>query len=152
MVMPQGNAVQDVSPLHPERSDFSSMSRLWDIRFDHSLGILHAAHYGLWTPDDADRYVDEIQRILRLVRPITGIVRMISDMRNAPVRPADTGSRLHERNMLVYRPTDRLALIVESSLLKMQTRRLCLGSHQETFLSPDAAQTWVLAGSAATAP
>jgi hypothetical protein len=47
-------------------------------------------------------------------------------------------------NLRLYRAGDRIALIVESSLLKMQLRRT-LVEFQNIFVSPNAAETWVTA-------
>jgi hypothetical protein len=127
-----------------ERGVDWSRHPLWDIRFDADTGVIRVSCHGLWMPADADHHIDELQRIVEHVRPL-GPARVMADLRDTVVRPMDTAQRLRERNRALYRDGERLALVVGSSLLKMQTRRNLLGSWQEIFLSENAAETWLRA-------
>ncbi|WP_066658609.1 hypothetical protein [Sphingomonas sp. CCH9-E2] len=113
------------------------------VRDDH-LGIIRIRCIGLRLGDEVDRYLAVLGPIVADMRACHGRVRVLADLRNAPIRTQEAADKMRAGNLRLYRTGDRIALIVESSLLKMQLRRT-LVEFQNIFVSPNAAETWVTA-------
>lgn len=117
---------------------------LYEIARDDRLKILRINRVAVQHLTDVDRYLAVIGEVVRDARLRFGRVRVLADLRNSPVRTQEAAERLRTGNLALYRTGDRVALIVESSLLKMQLRRT-LVEYQNIFLSPNAAETWLTA-------
>lgn len=117
---------------------------LYEIIRDDRLKIVRIDRIGVQQLADVDRYLAVLGDVVRDVRLRFGRVRVLADLRNSPVRTQEAAERMRLGNLALYRPGDRVALIVESSLLKMQLRRT-LVEYQNIFLSPHAAETWLTA-------
>ena len=117
---------------------------LYEIIRDDRLKILRINRVGVQQLADVDRYLAVLGDIVRDARLRFGRVRVLADLRNAPIRTQEAAERMRMGNLALYRTGDRVALIVESSLLKMQLRRT-LVEYQNIFLSPNAAETWLTA-------
>lgn len=117
---------------------------LYEIVRDDRLKILRINRVGVQQLADVDRYLAVLGDIVRDARLRFGRIRVLADLRNAPIRTQEAAERMRVGNLALYRAGDRVALIVESSLLKMQLRRT-LVEYQNIFLSPSAAETWLTA-------
>lgn len=117
---------------------------LYEIIRDERVRILRINRIGVQQLADVDRYLKALGDVVRDARLRFGRVRVLADLRNSPVRTQEAAERMRLGNLALYRSGDRVALIVESSLLKMQLRRT-LVEYQNIFLSPSAAQTWLTA-------
>lgn len=138
-----------MAPVSPSAADaecqvVASEPGLYEIVRDDQLKILRINRVAVQQVADVDRYLAVLGDIVRDARLRFGRVRVLADLRNAPVRTQEAAERLRVGNLALYRPGDRVALIVESSLLKMQLRRT-LVEYQNIFLSPHAAETWLTA-------
>ncbi|MFL9842250.1 hypothetical protein ABS767_14870 [Sphingomonas sp. ST-64] len=116
----------------------------YDIARDEESGVLRISAVGMQHADQVGRYLDVLERIVQETRARFGRIRVLSDLRNAPVRTQEAADRMREGNLRLYRSGDRVALIVETSLLKMQLRRTLIDC-QNIFVSPNAAETWLMA-------
>ncbi len=116
------------------------------IRLDDAAGIVRVSRLALQQPSDVDRYADVLSSVLRTARQRFGKARVLADLRQSPVRTQTTAERLRQCNESLYRPGERVALLVETSLLKMQLRRNLIPEYQNIFMSENAAVTWLLAG------
>lgn len=117
---------------------------LYEIARDDRVKILRINRVAVQQLGEVDRYLVALGDVVRDVRLRFGRVRVLADLRNSPVRTQEAAERLRMGNLALYRTGDRVALIVESSLLKMQLRRT-LVEYQNIFLSPHAAETWLTA-------
>lgn len=117
---------------------------LYEIVRDDRLKILRINRVGVQQLADVDCYLAVLGDIIRDARLRFGRIRVLADLRNAPIRTQEAAERMRVGNLALYRAGDRVALIVESSLLKMQLRRT-LVEYQNIFLSPSAAETWLTA-------
>ncbi|WP_423602234.1 hypothetical protein [Sphingomonas sp. MS122] len=122
----------------------AAASDRYEIIRDDRLKILRINQVAVQTREEVDQYLAVLGEIVRDVRLRFGRVRVLADLRNAPVRTQEAAERMRMGNLALYRSGDRVALIVESSLLKMQLRRT-LVEYQNIFLSPNAAETWLTA-------
>ncbi|WP_447724092.1 hypothetical protein [Sphingomonas koreensis] len=117
---------------------------LYEIARDDQLKILRITRVAVQQLADVDRYLAVLGDVVRDARLRFGRVRVLADLRNSPIRTQEAAERMRVGNLVLYRAGDRVALIVESSLLKMQLRRT-LVEYQNIFLSPHAAETWLTA-------
>ena len=117
---------------------------LYEIVRDDRVKILRINSVAVQQLTDVDRYLTILGEIVRDARLRFGKVRVLADLRNSPIRTQEAAERMRTGNLALYRDGDRVALIVESSLLKMQLRRT-LVEYQNIFLSPSAAETWLTA-------
>lgn len=138
-----------MAPVSPSAADadcqvVASEPGLYEIVRDDGRKILRINRVGVQQLADVDRYLAVLGDIVRDARLRFGRVRVLADLRNSPIRTQEAAERLRMGNLALYRTGDRVALIVESSLLKMQLRRT-LVEYQNIFLSPHAAETWLTA-------
>lgn len=138
-----------MAPVAPSAADaecqvVASEPGLYEIVRDDRLKILRINRVAVQQLADVDRYLAVLGDIVRDARLRFGRVRVLADLRNSPIRTQEAAERMRMGNLALYRTGDRVALIVESSLLKMQLRRT-LVEYQNIFLSPNAAETWLTA-------
>jgi hypothetical protein len=117
---------------------------LYEIVRDDRVRIVRVNSVAVQQLADVDRYLTILGDVVRDARLRFGKVRVLADLRNSPIRTQEAAERMRTGNLALYRDGDRVALIVESSLLKMQLRRT-LVEYQNIFLSPSAAETWLTA-------
>ena len=138
-----------MAPVAPSAVDsdcqvVASEPGLYEIIRDDPLRILRISRVVVQQLGDVDRYLAVLGDVVRDARLRFGRVRVLADLRNSPIRTQEAAERMRLGNLALYREGDRVALIVESSLLKMQLRRT-LVEYQNIFLSPHAAETWLTA-------
>ncbi|MDR6144326.1 hypothetical protein QE363_000119 [Sphingomonas sp. SORGH_AS870] len=96
-----------------------------------------------WTIEIADRYWACFQPFLDASRAQWGHARVLVDRRGTPIMPITMVQVMRDGIMAFYRPGDRLALVVDSSPLKMQVRQNYQLPNIDAFLSYDAALAWL---------
>lgn len=107
--------------------------------------IVHVRTRNRWTADVADRYWQAFQPFLIESRVrLGGHGKALIDRRGAPVMPVEMVHRMRDGVARFYRPGDQLALVVDSSPLKLQVRQNYPLEHLDAFLSYDAALAWLL--------
>jgi len=112
------------------------------VRFDPDSGVLRVTHSGYLSGETYARYREEFASAIADARVTTPILRILIDGREMEeMPPADRIAELSRP----FIPEDRIALIVRSSLLKMEARRVAHSPALQTFLSENAAWTWLLA-------
>ena len=129
----------------PDLRSLAAVPGQYEIARNERSGILRIGKVGMQHAEQVDRYLDVLERIVTETRARFGRIRVLADLRHAPVRTQEAADRMRAGNLRLYRAGDRIALIVESSLLKMQVRRT-LVEYQNIVLSPNAAETWLTAG------
>ena len=105
--------------------------------------IIHVRAHGLWTPEIADRYWCAFQPFLDESRRHLGHAKALIDRRGAPVMPMAMVQAMRQGIVAHYHADDRLALVVDSSPLKLQMRKTYPLAHLDAFLSYDAALAWL---------
>ncbi|MDO6412874.1 hypothetical protein Q4F19_00620 [Sphingomonas sp. BIUV-7] len=119
--------------------------RLYAIDHDQSSDIIRVSDLAVQSVEEIDRYLGELGREIAAMRARRGTVRLLADLRHSPIRSQAAAERLRRGNLTLYRAGDRVALLVESSLMKMQLRRNLVADYQNIFVSPHAAETWLTA-------
>ena len=98
---------------------------------------------GYWSPAYLDAHFAELADILVRLRKQRK-VRVLVDLTQAAVQSAGTAERLSHWTSKIYREEDRVAIVLASSLIKAQMRRVAIIANRELFLSRTAAMTWLL--------
>jgi hypothetical protein len=115
---------------------------------DRIDGIIHVTGIGFWTPEQVDRHFGQLRRVIDARRVPGDDVRVLVDLRAAPAQSPETAARIGLATETIYEASDRVAIVLASSLAKLQMRRVVQRARHEMFISPDAALTWLRAYSA----
>lgn len=119
--------------------------------YDPAKQVINVVGIGLWSEDVIKCHFASLVDILSNVRATKIPVRVLSDLREAAVQAPEIAQRIAAFTAQAYRPGDRIAILVASSLVKMQMRRSVNNQDTMAFLSPSAAQTWLFAYDAVAA-
>jgi len=109
-------------------------------------GILKVTVFGFFTPDIARHFAHDFSLAVSDARSRSDSLRMLMDASQGAVMTVEVAEQmklLEER--IVTEPSDRAAVVVRSSLHKLQIRRVFDASRTQVFLSENAARTWLLA-------
>lgn len=113
---------------------------------DEASGILFVETSGFWSRATAISFKNELKHRLDASRRDLGYALSLIDGRASVVQSAEVMTILADiEKVAVSGDNDRSALILTSSLLKMQAQRSMVTSRSMAFLSFDAARTWLLA-------
>ena len=120
----------------------------YSIDFDHERNVVRLSSYGFWTLE----VVDQFARDVKYVRSIVGAHRdclmdgSLCEVRTPEV--ADALARLAQKEDHVF--LGRTAMVMSSTLLKMQNRRFLKDDRFEYFDNEEAALQWLATGGPAT--
>ncbi len=112
---------------------------------DAAQGIIRVMGRGFWTEADIDAHFVELGHLIERVRAGGDDILALVDLSDAPVQSPDVTARITAQTRRVYRPEDRIAIVVQSSLMKMQMKRAVDRPNLEVFISRHAATTWLTA-------
>jgi len=120
----------------------------YSIDFDPVLQIVRISSYGFWTLEVVDQFAQDVKHL----RSIVGAHRdclmdgSLCEVRTPEV--ADALARLAQKEDHVF--LGRTAMVLNSTLLKMQNRRFLGGDRFGYFDNEEAALQWLAAGGQAT--
>jgi len=114
-------------------------------RYDPVAKIIRITGVGAWSVDYVDVHFAELAVLIDRVRGQHGEVLALVDLSRAPVQSDKVAERIHRATAQLYTPRDRIALIVQSFLLKAQMKRATWQANTAIFVSPHAAETWLCA-------
>jgi hypothetical protein len=117
----------------------------FDVRIDEAARIVRTEARGFWTLMQTEDYCAELADRIEECRRRFGCARVLVDRRDAPIQPIPVIERLGEFNATHFADSDRLAIVVESSLAKGQMRRHFTHAGSQAFLSYVAAELWLTA-------
>ena len=106
-------------------------------------GVIHVSGSGRWTKARSDTHSRELRALVEDCRARGLDIRVLCDLRAMAVDCADLLEHSGRSSRKIYRPKDRIAILVKTSLAKMQLRRGDSIGNVEMFLSTDAAKTWL---------
>jgi hypothetical protein len=112
-------------------------------RYDRSTGVIHVDSTGVWDIEYFHTFATKQESLINQCQADHGIARVLSDTRIAGVVTREMADLISEFTARCYKPEDRIAIIVESSLLKLQMRRVFSPCRVEVFTSSEAAETWL---------
>jgi hypothetical protein len=98
---------------------------------------------GFWSTQTVDALSAELLPLLTKAKASGRPVLVLSDAREFPVQSAEVGMAFAMMDAEAAKLRDRLAMVVGSTLNKMQARRAA-GSAIEFFTARDEAERWLL--------
>jgi hypothetical protein len=117
---------------------------LYSFRFDQGTGVLHVEVSGFFTREEADRYFAEQESHYSDARRAIGYLKMLVDGSNSNVQSTEVSQRVqYRRRKAIRSPRDRIAVVVGSNLLKMQTQRTIDCDQIAVFTSVADATNWL---------
>ena len=112
------------------------------IRYLARLDLLVITWSGLFTPEGMQSYAEDCQTCLERERFRAGYKLRIVIADNKPL-PQDTLAVL-EKVFGDFPKAGRIAMVTESSIMRLQIRRTMLVPHMDIFETPEAAMTWLM--------
>lgn len=119
---------------------------------EEGTGILIVRGSGLWTVAQMEAHFVKFHALIGRIRDRGGMVRALIDLLDVGVQRQDVGNALTRGTRNCYRTGDRVAVIVPSSLAKMQMRRLLNSPFHNYFVSENAARIWLAGDGDIAAP
>lgn len=117
---------------------------MFSFSFDAAVGILCVTVMGSWTLPEVERYAREAGLQFPRARQSAGQLRLLIDLSAADVLSQALMVPLAKAGMQYARADDRVALVVGSTLLKLQMKRMIGGAPAGIFLSEREARGWLL--------
>ena len=101
---------------------------------------------GLWTMAQMEEHLRDYREMLYRQRLIFSRVRVLVDLKDMSVQRPEVADLLSQVTRSFHQDGDRIAMIVPSSLAKMQMRRVLETRFHEYFMSTNAARNWLAGG------
>lgn len=111
---------------------------------DQTAGVLQVRVNGSWTISEVERYGREAGVQFNAARKAAGALRYLIDLSGAHVLSQELMDPLATAGMQYSQPDDRVALVVGSTLLKIQMRRMLGEAPVPIFLSAKEGMNWLL--------
>lgn len=120
-------------------------TELFDIGLERAGHVIVVTARGFWTVADVERYNRELEPLFKASRQRFGCCCLLVDMQKISVQSTDVAQHFAADQKAFDRPGDKIAFVVNSSLLKMQVNRVCADDLVATFASTDEARNWLVA-------
>ena len=114
-------------------------------QFDEVNAVIRVTGNGAFSPDEVDAFSARFTRMIALMRARCNCVRVLVDRRGCPPDSPETAERLRYHSEHNFRPGDRVAVIVDSSLSKFRLKDMLDDRTHMLFVSANAALTWLKA-------
>jgi hypothetical protein len=115
------------------------------ISFDPTAKIIRACASGCWSLDETKLYLAGLETFLRSSRGRLGKARVLLDRRDVSAQAPEVAAMLASANGRIFEREDKIAMVVSSSLAKVDLRQRMPHPGSKAFLSADAAETWLRA-------
>lgn len=110
---------------------------------DYESGVIRAYGEGFWSVEQAGAYREKWIVAVRKIHGLGKSARILIDVRKAMIQAAEVPATLLRDIGDLYRPDDRIAMLVVNKLLKMQIQRVAGSDIRRYFSTPEAAETWL---------
>lgn len=117
---------------------------MFHFAFDSRTGILCVSVVGLWTMPEVERYAREAGPQFMQARKAVGSLRLLIDLTGTEVLSQAIIEPLAKAGMQYSRGDDRVALVVNSTLMKMQMKRMIGNAPTPIYLERGLAEAWLL--------
>jgi hypothetical protein len=118
---------------------------MFEFEFDALAGILVVRVLGVWTLPEVQRYGREAAGQFASARAKAGRLRLLIDCSKGHICPQDLVEPLARAGLQHSRNDDSAALVVSSSLMKLQVKRMMTDAPVNMFVSESAAKSWLKA-------
>jgi hypothetical protein len=116
----------------------------FSLRLAQDTGIIHSEVVGYWDVDDTVAYIEAMKSLVLKCRAFHGGARLLVDRSASQVQSLKVSEMLRDLNEFLG-PNDRLAMIVNSTLTKMQLDRITVHGNTTALTSHAAALAWLVA-------
>lgn len=117
---------------------------MYSLTFDNAAGVLVVTFEGFTPDEELARYEQDLRAGIADARRRVGRLRLLIDAIRGQVLPAAAAERLKTiEARLVRSPDDRVAVVLNSTLLKLQLKRIVSGDQTRIFQSDDEARAWL---------
>jgi len=116
---------------------------MFTFTFDSHAGILRLRCAGKWTLPDVERYGPEAGRQFTQARLTARRLRLLIDVTEQEILSQDVVEPLARAGMQHGRADDRVALVVTSTLMKLQMKRMIGDAPTPIYLSESEALAWL---------
>src|ERR1700750_783647 len=115
--------------------------------FDERLGIIRSVSSGTTPPEELERYIEELRLLRQQQRIRIGRFLHLVDAKDSALQTKWATDRLSIYNSSDgdMQPNDKTAILLSSTLLKMQAARLTGHVQFATFTELNDAVAWLLA-------
>jgi hypothetical protein len=139
--------MDDISPStagsgQQSKPDLSKTDK-YQLRLSPETGVLHSQVFGYWNVDDAVAYIAAMKTLIVKARLTHGRARLLVDRTRAQVQSHEVAELLRGLNSFLN-PDDRLAMIVNSTLAKMQLERVTVHKDTVVFTSYAKGLAWLM--------
>lgn len=124
---------------------------MFNFAFDQHTGILRVEVVGGWTMPEVERYAREAGPQFTAARKKAGHLRLLIDLMATEVLSQAIIEPLAKAGMQYSRADDRVALVVNSTLMKMQMKRMMGDLPNPIFLVREEAAAWLVSDDSASA-
>ena len=117
---------------------------MFDIAFDPDGALLRLTIGGFWDEAETTRFVAALRERVTAIRRTHATFDVLSDARGFAIQSAETSERFGK--MAAALTARRTAILVRSTLNKMQAERNMAGERLRVFTDEDAARRWLADG------
>lgn len=117
---------------------------MYSLRYDAERGFIRMVVQGFWDIPTVEACTAEMLPLLKAARAGGGRALVLSDARDFPVQSAEVGAAFGRMEAVTGHLRDRMAMVVGSTLSKMQGQRTVAGSTTEFFTDIAEAEAWLL--------
>lgn len=126
------------------------LERTQEIRTDRAHSELHFAIGGFWTLETMRAFLDELAKAAIPFIKARETFSALGDLRHFVPQDRETADAIRQSLLLAQtNGLTRFAVVSESSLVRMQYRRITSGLDVEFFDMPSEAEQWLRTASAA---
>lgn len=112
---------------------------------DPASGRIDVTGAGYWSPPYIDSHFKKVADLVRSHRAAGVPIRVLVDLRKADIQSRETVEHMSRSTSDIYTAGDKVALLVASSLAKIQMRRAADVIAPEFFISLPEAEAWLAA-------
>jgi len=112
--------------------------------FDPACGTIRIRGEGFWSLAQVKSFTEDFKALTSTVRAQTGPLRVLLDTLNMPPQSLEVIAFLDAETSKLYYEGDRVAIILNSTLLKLQAQRMTQSTfEQRVFGNAEAAKAWL---------
>lgn len=119
---------------------------MFEFKIDGTHGILRFKMENIFTVDEALAFNVQMHTHVDETRRRFGNVKILGDVRNAPVQPLEIADRLDPPSKYLSHLGDRYAIVLSSTFLKFQANRVIDDARAKVFVSYSEAEEWLIKG------
>ena len=117
----------------------------FEFRFDEEQGVLHCKANGFFTVEEVRAFGVAMRRHADIARRAHGYCRLLIDSSDGVVQSNEVIEEFPRFPPMIQCPGDKKAVVVSSSLAKVQARRTFHSDREQAFVSMTAATAWLMA-------